>query len=91
MPPKKPHRRPNLTPEAPGGPADAVAVRNALWRFCTTIEATGGVVRDLRGNYWPVGDPGWMDLAFDYMTACSALGRKPKCKRGRHPNPLSYL
>jgi len=44
--------------------------KNALLSFIETIEATGGVNRDLS----PVGDPEWQDLGEAYAEACSVLG-----------------
>ena len=29
------------------------------------------------GNYYPLGDPEWIDLAEVYMQACAALDRDP--------------
>jgi len=48
--------------------------KNALLSFIETIEATGGVNRDLS----PVGDPEWQDLGEAYAEACSVLGCKMK-------------
>ncbi len=48
--------------------------KNALLSFIETIEATGGVNRDLS----PVADPEWQDLGEAYAQACSVLGCKTK-------------
>jgi len=48
--------------------------KNALLSFIETIEATGGVNRDLS----PVADPEWQDLGEAYAEACSVLGCKMK-------------
>lgn len=53
-------------------------VEQALVDLIETVEATGGITRNERGEAVPVGDPAWVDLATVYLSACTALGREPK-------------
>ena len=55
-----------------------IIVERALLEFIEAIEATGGVRRHPEGFYAPVADEEWTDLGEAYLTACAALGRKPK-------------
>lgn len=55
-----------------------IILERALLEFIEAIEATGGVRRDPEGFYAPVADEEWTDLGEAYLTACAALGRKPK-------------
>ncbi len=50
----------------------------ALASFCSTIEATGGVMKLEDGLHAPVGDENWIDLGEAYLDACLALDRLPK-------------
>jgi hypothetical protein len=49
----------------------------ALMRFIDTLELNGGVFPDGQGEFAPVADPEWMDLADAYFMACQALGLTP--------------
>lgn len=53
------------------------AISAALNALIETIEGTGGVTRDTKGNLVPVADEDWVDLAHAYVQACTALGREP--------------
>lgn len=52
-------------------------LREALLTFVDCIDGTGGVIRDRKGYYRPVGDTDWIDLGDAYIQACTALGREP--------------
>ena len=51
--------------------------RIACRTLCDTIEATGGICRNHKGETTCVGDESWVDLASAYKDACKALGREP--------------
>lgn len=52
--------------------------RKALLAFVDTIEATGGVTHNVRGELAPVVDEDWVDLGHAYVEACAALNRTTK-------------
>jgi hypothetical protein len=49
----------------------------ALLALVSTIEATGGLTHDERGDLVPSCDHEWYDLARAYELACAALNRSP--------------
>lgn len=51
-------------------------LRRPLLSFIETIEATGGVSKNLE----PVADEDWQDLGEAYAEACSALGHEMKVR-----------
>jgi hypothetical protein len=53
-------------------------LRQALEEFVVAIDTTGGIKRDRKGYPVPAIDEEWIDLADAYLTACQALGRKPR-------------
>jgi hypothetical protein len=59
------------------------AVETALLEFVDAIEVTGGVMRDPLApeRFVPVADEDWIDLGEVYLSACLALGKKPKVNR----------
>ena len=60
-------------------------VEAALREFVQTIEATGGVVEDGKGNYEPVADRDWIDLGHAYVRACQALDIPAQIVKGTEP------
>jgi len=65
--------------------ASAIKLEAAVKEFVQTIDATGGVVEDGKGNYEPVADREWIDLGHAYVRACDALGREPIIVKGEEP------
>ena len=48
--------------------------RDVLDELIRTVRDTGGVEDDSSGEYYPVGDPEWVDLGYVYINACRCLG-----------------
>jgi hypothetical protein len=48
-----------------------------LAQFVLDINATGGVFKDKKGHYRPLGDTDWIDLGSTYMKACDVLKVDP--------------
>jgi hypothetical protein len=65
----------NLPGYVSGRPANLHA---ALEEFVEDIESTGGIVRGLADDIFPMAAPEWTDLAATYRHACEALGREPQ-------------
>jgi hypothetical protein len=51
--------------------------KTILQALAHTIEAKGGLVMNCDGDYAPVADEDWTDLAEVYLQACEALHRRP--------------
>jgi hypothetical protein len=49
----------------------------ALRLLVETINATGGLIRDYKGQLAPAADEEWLDLAEAYTLACDTLGVEP--------------
>ena len=54
---------------------------DAAQQLIDTIHATGGIARDRKGNYVPVMDEDWIDLANAYLQACEEKGITPMIRR----------
>lgn len=57
---------------------DLDAADVALRGLIDTINATGGLFKSAAGEYCPVADEDWPDLATVYLDACRALGIEPQ-------------
>lgn len=55
-------------------PLVLLAARAALHDLVSTINSTGGVVRNYEGLLAPAIDEDWLDLGLAYEQACDVLG-----------------
>lgn len=72
--------KPKPTPKKKPKPS-AKKIKEALMEFVKDVELTGGVGKSAKGDYFPLADRTWVDLAETYVRACEAMGRRPKIDR----------